>query len=121
MEIHAPDAPHALLRLPADGPPLTPAAARDAIGEALGCGADTVVVPVGRLDPSFLDLASGVAGDIVQAFATYEMRLVVVGELPSDALDSRSFMAFAREANRGTQTWFLRSDDELDTRLAAGT
>jgi hypothetical protein len=110
-----------VLWLPVDGQPLTPALARDAIGEALGSGAAVVVVPVGRLDATFLDLSTGVAGDVVQAFVNYRIRLVVFGELPRVALDSRSLAAFVREANRGTQIWFLATEEELAGRLAAGT
>lgn len=110
-----------VLRLPADGPPFTPAVARDAITEALGAGAAVVVVPVERLDPSFLDLSTGVAGEIVQAFVNYRLRLVVLGELPPAALTSRSLSAFVREANRGRQTWFMASENELAARLTAGT
>ena len=110
-----------VLRLPADGPALTPAVAREAIGEALGARATVVVVPVERLDPSFLDLSTGVAGDIVQAFVNYRIRFVVLGELPPDALASRSLAAFVREANRGRQAWFVASEEELTARLAAGT
>ena len=110
-----------VLRLPADGPPFTPAVARDAIAEALGAGAAVVVVPVERLDPSFLDLSTGVAGDVVQAFVNYQLRLVVLGELSPTALASRALSAFVREANRGRQTWFVADDLELEARLAAGT
>src|SRR5690348_1172033 len=110
-----------VLWLPPDGPPLTPSLARDAIAEALGSGAGVVVVPTARLDGTFLDLSTGVAGDVVQAFVTYGLRLVVLGELPRDALRSSSLAAFVREANRGTQTWFVADAEELASRLVAGT
>jgi hypothetical protein len=107
-----------LLVLPPDGPPVTAHAARDLIGDALTIGAPGVVIPVERLDPAFFDLRSGVAGEIVQAFVTYDLRLVVIGDLPPAASSSRAVAGFVREANRGDQTWFVGSMDELRTRLA---
>jgi hypothetical protein len=107
------------LVLPVDGEPLTPRSTRWVIGDALTLGVDTVVVPVERLEPGFFDLQSGVAGDIVQAFVTYGLRLVVLGELPPVAAASRSFAAFVLEANRGGQTWFVDSLAALEAKLAA--
>lgn len=96
----------------ADGPPITSRGARDLIGEARGARARTVVVPVGRLEPGFFDLATGIAGDIVQAFVNYRLRLVIAGELPEAARSSRSFAAFVLEANRGDQLRFVATLDE---------
>ena len=106
------------LILPEVGPPITRATFRDVIGDAFTVGAHVVVVPVERLDPMFFDLRTGVAGDIVQAFVNYHLRLVVLGPLPPIATTSRSFVAFAGEANRGTQTWFVDTAAELERRLA---
>lgn len=107
------------LVLPADGEPLTSKAARWVIGDALTLAVDTVVVPVERFEPEFFDLTTGVAGDIVQAFATYQLRLVVLGELPPVASSSRSFASFVTESNRGRQTWFVDTITELETKSAA--
>lgn len=105
------------LVLSADGPPVTSHAARDLIGDALTVGATSVVIPVERFEASFFDLGSGTAGDIVQAFVTYGLRLVVIGDLPPVASSSRAFAAFVREANRGEQTWFVSTPDDLEARL----
>ena len=107
------------LVLPEEGPPVTPGVARDVIGDAFSHGATTVVIPVERLDPAFFDLRTGVAGDVVQAFATYRLRLIVVGPLPPLATTSSSFAAFVAEANRGTQTRFVDRLDEPEPRNPA--
>ena len=99
------------------GDPLSPVALRDLMGEAFSSGATTVAIPVGRLDPQFFDLRSGVAGDLVQLFVNYRMRLAIVGDLPTAAMASRSFQAFMHEANRGSQTWFLPSLEAVRERL----
>jgi hypothetical protein len=94
------------LVLAVDGPPIAGTGARDVIADALGAGAAEVVIPVARLDPGFFDLRTGIAGDIVQAFVTYGLRLVVVGDLPPEARSSRAFSSFVREANRGAALSF---------------
>ena len=106
------------LVLPDIGPPVTRATFRDVIGDAFSLGVDTVVIPVGRLDAAFFDLRTGVAGDIVQAFVNYQLRLVVLGPLPPAATASGWFPAFVSETNRGSLTWFVETAEELDRRLA---
>jgi Domain of unknown function (DUF4180) len=106
------------LVLPDIGPPVTRATFRDVIGDAFSLGVDTVVIPVGRLDAAFFDLRTGVAGDIVQAFVNYHLRLVVLGPIPPAATASGPFPAFVSETNRGSQTWFVETAEELDRRLA---
>jgi hypothetical protein len=91
--------------------------ARDLVAEAFGAGATMVAIPVGRLEPAFFDLRSGVAGDILQVSATYRTRLAIVGELPERARSSAAFAALVRESNAGTQHWFVASLDALRERL----
>ncbi len=107
------------LVLSGDGVSITSRVARDVIGDALTLRAQTVVIPVERLEPAFFDLRTGVAGDIVQAFVTYQLRLVVVGPLPPVAVASRAFGAFVAEANRGTQLRFVETLAEAERRKPA--
>ncbi|MEJ2890218.1 DUF4180 domain-containing protein [Actinomycetospora aeridis] len=92
------------------------AGALDVIGETYGTGVDVVAVPVERLDPAFAQLASGIAGAIVQKFVNYRLRLVVVGALgeTSGPVDD-----WVREANQGRELWFVADLDELGRRLSA--
>ena len=65
-----------------DGPKLS--TDRDAaalIGDALGRRASTVVLPVTRLDNAFFQLRTRIAGQIVQKFANYRLRLAIVGDI----------------------------------------
>ncbi|RKR86764.1 uncharacterized protein DUF4180 [Micromonospora pisi] len=94
------------------GNPLT-----DLIGAAFGHQADLVVVPVSRLAGTFFDLRSGVAGEIVQKFVNYRLRLAVVGDISAHLATSTALRAFVREANRGRQLWFVTDHSELDKRL----
>ncbi|MGK5628201.1 DUF4180 domain-containing protein [Streptomyces sp. URMC 123] len=107
-----------VLRCALDGPKLDGGgAALDLIGEAMGCGAEVVVVPVERLGDDFLSLRSGVCGEVIQKFVNYRTRLVILGDIASRVAESTSLRDFVREANRGTQIWFVATEDELGERL----
>lgn len=112
------DRPH-VLTLPADGPALGDGPEiLDVIGDAFGHEAEVVVVPVGRLDPDFFRLRTGVAGAIVQKFANYRLRLVVLGDTGSVADPSGPVADWVGEANRGRELWFVADEAELARRLA---
>jgi hypothetical protein len=103
---------------PADGPPIRSGGdALDLIASALEQGVDLVVVPVDRLDPDFFQLRTGVAGEIVQKFVNYRLRLAVVGDVAHHVARSPTVRDFVAEANRGRQLWFVASLDELADRL----
>ena len=105
-------------RIPDAGPPVRSGA--DALGllyEDGAADADWIAVPVVRLDPSFFDLSSGVAGDVVQKFANYRARLAIVGDITAQVAASTALRDFVRESNRGAQLWFVADDAELTRRL----
>jgi hypothetical protein len=91
-------------------------AAADLVGAALG-RAEVVAVPVARLAPEFFSLRTGVAGAVVQKFATYRLRFAVVGDLGTRLAAGTALRDFVHEANRGAQTWFVADEAELAARL----
>jgi hypothetical protein len=108
-----------VLVLPETGPVIAGEAdAMDVVGQAFGEEAEIVAVPVARLTPEFVRLASGVAGAIVQKFVNYRLRLVVVGPLEQHGPPSGPVADWVREANRGRELWFVADLDELDARLS---
>ncbi|MEU3982084.1 DUF4180 domain-containing protein [Streptomyces sp. NPDC026672] len=108
-----------VLRCAPDGPPLDgESAALDLIGEALGGEARLVAVPVERLPDAFFELRSGVAGAVVQKFATYRVRLAVLGDISRHTAASSALRDFVYESDRGDQLWFLAGIDDLERRLA---
>ncbi|GAA3049456.1 DUF4180 domain-containing protein [Actinokineospora globicatena] len=103
-----------VLHCPAEGPVLTGEQdALDLIGEAWGAQASAVVLPAGRLDPSFFVLSSGFAGAFVGKFVNYRMVLVVVGDISAHLERSEPLRAFRRETNQGKQFWLLDTADEV--------
>lgn len=105
-----------LLVLPPAGPALgTPDDALRLIGES--GDADTVVVPVARLHPDFLQLRTRMAGEFTQKFVNYRRRLVILGDLSRALATSDALRDFVRESNRGTALWFVPDWPELERRL----
>ncbi|HET9518047.1 MAG TPA: DUF4180 domain-containing protein [Actinoplanes sp.] len=91
--------------------------ALDLIGAAFQ-GAEVVAVPADRLDDDFFTLSTGVAGEIMQKFVNYRLRLVVVGDISLHLQDSRALRELVEESNRGRQVWFVADLAELDARLS---
>lgn len=83
--------------------------------------ADVVAVPVERFDERFFNLRTGLAGEIMQKFVNYRMRLVVVGGISAHIATSTALRDLVSESNRGNQIWFVTDLDELDTRLEPAT
>ncbi|MGW3953603.1 DUF4180 domain-containing protein [Streptomyces sp. NPDC004752] len=107
-----------VLSCASDGPLLDgESAALDLIGDALGREAQLVAVPVERIADEFFRLRSGVAGAVVQKFATYRLRLAVVGDISRHLAGSTALRDFVYESNQGHQLWFLADSGELDDRL----
>jgi len=110
-----------ILDLPAEGPLLrTGQDANDLIGEAKAAGAGLVVLPITRLDPAFLELRSGIAGDMVQKFVTYQVAVAIAGDTSPLESESKSLRDFIREANRQGSVWFLADKDALREKLGTG-
>lgn len=92
--------------------------ALELIGNARSTGATLVLIPVSRLDPSFFELRTMLAGEMLQKFATYQVRVAIVGDTSALCAESKSLRDLVREANRGETAWFVQSREELELRLA---
>jgi hypothetical protein len=68
---------------------------------------DRIVVHEKNISPEFFDLRTGLAGEILQKFVNYKMRLVIVGDL--EKYRSQSLRDFIFESNKGTQINFVSS------------
>jgi hypothetical protein len=91
--------------------------ADDAVKRLHSCQqAALVIIPSGRLGEDFFRPKTGVAGEIVQKFVTYGVRLVILGDLSRYLDDSSSFRDFVRESNEGSALWFVTNRKELRQR-----
>lgn len=88
------------------------------IGDALGEQAGTVVVPVACLSGDFFVLRTRLAGEIVQKFTNYGLRLVILGDIAKHIEASTALRDFVYEANQRTNLWFLPDRAAFEQRLA---
>ncbi len=100
-----------------DGPPVaTVDDAMDLIGAAF-LGAEVVAVPASRLPAAFFSLGTRFAGEVMQKFVNYRLRLVVVGDISAHLARSAALRALVHESNRADHVWFVDDLDALDDRL----
>ena len=106
----------------ADGPPLDgERAATDIIGESYACRPVVVAIPVGRLAPDFLTLSARIAGETIQKFVNYGLKVAFVGDVSEALAASNALRDFVRESNRGRHVWFVADMAELEAKLAAAS
>ncbi len=82
----------------------------DLLGNLYYQDLDRVILHEKHLSPDFFDLKNGIAGDILQKFSNYRVRLAIVGDFEKH--DSKSVRDFIRESNRGRQLSFVSSLEE---------
>ncbi len=88
----------------------------DLLGDAYYQGYDKMILYMKNITPSFLDLKNGLAGEVLQKFSNYKVRLAIVGDFSES--DSKSLNDFIRESNKGKLVNFLQSRDEAINRLS---
>lgn len=87
------------------------------VSAAWEAGADLVALPVSRLGDDFLHLSTRLAGDVIQKFVNYRLRLAILGDISDSVARSEALRDFVRESNRGRAVWFLDDLDSLRSRL----
>lgn len=90
---------------------------RDLIGEALSERASVIAVPVERLDASFFQLRSGLAGDVLQKAVNYHMKFAVIGDIAAHVAASDALRDFVVESERGNSIFFVADVAALEARL----
>ena len=107
-----------LLELDAAGPALgSDRDASDVLSEAFSADATVVVMPAERLDPSFFELRSGLAGGFFQKMQNYERRLVILGDIAAQTAASKSLHDFVFETNRHGNHLFAPDRETMLARL----
>lgn len=77
---------------------------------------DRVIIYEENIIPAFFDLKNGMAGEILQKFSNYRVRLAIVGDF-SD-YTGKSITDFMYESNNGKQVNFLTTLEEALVKLA---
>jgi hypothetical protein len=86
--------------------------AQDAVDIMMNCiyqGADSLIIRKHNVNADFFDLKTGLAGEILQKFSTYNVRLAIVGDFENIA--SKSLRDFIYESNKITRINFVNSLD----------
>ena len=77
-----------------------------------------VAIPVERLAENFFHLRTGLAGEAIQKFVNYRLRLAIVGDIARFIDASSALRDFVIESNRGDHVWFVLNMAELRDRLS---
>lgn len=83
----------------------------DLMGNAYFNGIDTVILEKHNLPEAFYNLKTKFAGEVLQKFSTYNLRLAIIGDF--DNVSSKSLQDFIRESNKGNRIFFVGSKEEL--------
>jgi hypothetical protein len=87
----------------------------DLVGNLCFQGIDKVVLYEQNITANFFDLKTGVAGEILQKFTNYRVRLAIVGDFIK--YTSKSLQDFIFESNKHKQVNFVSSLQEAMERL----
>ncbi|UKJ09197.1 DUF4180 domain-containing protein [Solitalea lacus] len=82
----------------------------DLLGNLYYQGFDKIVIHEKDITTDFFDLKNGMAGEILQKFSTYRVRLAIVGDFSK--YKSKSLNDFIFESNKGRHINFVTSTVE---------
>jgi len=85
----------------------------DLLGNLYYQGFDRVILHEHNITPNFFDLKNGLAGEILQKFSNYRIRLAIVGDFAP--YTGKSIRDFIRESNR---TGHINFSDSVSEALA---
>jgi hypothetical protein len=78
-------------------------------------GCTRMVIHKGSLAESFFDLSTRLAGEILQKFVNYNMKVAIVGDF--SGFGSKSLKDFIYESNRGNNVFFVATVQDAIERL----
>lgn len=88
----------------------------DLLGNLYYQGFDKIIIHQKNITPAFFDLKNGLAGEILQKFSNYRVRLAIVGDF--DHYSSKSIRDFIYESNKTGHVNFVGSVSEAISRLS---
>jgi Domain of unknown function (DUF4180) len=93
----------------------TPEDIRDALSASVGT--DGLILTETDLSPDFFDLKTGLAGELLQKFANYRVRVAFI--IPDPAAHGERFGELVHEHSAHRLVRFVRSREEADAWLNA--
>lgn len=79
----------------------------DLLGNIYYQGFEKLIIHEKNITPDFFDLKNGLAGEILQKFSNYRMRLTIIGDF--EKYNSKSLKDFIFESNKSKQINFVGS------------
>ena len=79
-------------------------------------GVYRIAVPGDAVAPDFFRLGTGLAGEVLQKFVNYQMKLALIGRFSE--YRSKPLQDFMRESNAGRDVFFVSTEDEAVERLS---
>jgi len=89
--------------------------ALDLLGDAGVNNSNRLIIRESNLNPDFFRLHTGLAGEILQKFSTYDFKLAVIGDFSK--FSSKNLQDFIRESNRGNRIFFVSTYEEAVSML----
>ncbi|MFL9837114.1 DUF4180 domain-containing protein [Flavobacterium sp. ST-75] len=83
----------------------------DLVGNLCYQGVDKAILYERNITPVFFDLKTRMAGEILQKFSNYKIRLAIVGDF--DKYESNSLNDFIFESNKGSTVNFVATIEEV--------
>lgn len=78
-------------------------------------GCDRIALRQSQLSEDFFDLRTGIAGEIIQKFINYNVKVAIIGDF--SGYTSRSLRDFIYECNQGKDLFFVASEQEAVEKL----
>lgn len=77
----------------------------DLMGDAGFNNCNRMILKEQNLHPDFFRLHTGLAGEILQKFSTYNFKLAIIGDFSK--YTSKNLQDFIRESNKGNRIYFV--------------
>jgi hypothetical protein len=87
----------------------------DLMGEVVFNNCTRIIIHEENLHPDFFNLKTRLAGDILQKFSNYRVKLAIIGDFSK--FKSKSLGDFIRECNKGNMVFFTTSFEEALNKL----
>lgn len=84
---------------------------------AYEAGCDRIILPKAAVCEEFFDLKSRLAGEILQKFVNYRVKVTIVGDFSGYA--SKSLQDFIRKSNRGNDIFFVPDEEQAIDKLSS--
>ena len=79
-------------------------------------GLDRVAIPKAAIAEDFFVLSNGIAGDVLQKFVNYRVKLAIVGDF--SGYTSKPLRDFMVESNKGGHVYFVADEADAVRRLS---